>query len=106
MTDGNDCHNRRETIAAQAKDKLQELCDLYETGVNVQQLVLQDVHPPDPVKPSFNEVNEAIQEKERVTNEALAEYNQAIPRARGEALQLIQESEGYATARVNRSVNR
>jgi membrane protease subunit HflK len=93
----------RELIAAQAKDLLQNLCDKYETGIDVQQLVLQDVNPPDPVKPSFNEVNQAIQEKERVTNEAWSDYNQAIPKAKGEALRVIQESEGYAAERVNRS---
>lgn len=93
----------RQRIASQAKDLLQSLCDKYETGIDVQQLVLQDVNPPDPVKPSFNEVNQAIQEKERLTNEALADYNQAIPRARGEAQRMIQEAEGYAAERVNRS---
>jgi membrane protease subunit HflK len=94
----------RANIAAQAKEILRELCDRYETGIDVQQLVLQDVNPPDAVKPSFNEVNEAIQQKERLTNEALAEYNQAIPRARGEALREIQEAQGYAAARVNRAL--
>ncbi len=93
----------RERIASQAKDLLQVLCDRYETGIDVQQLVLQDVNPPDQVKPSFNEVNEAIQEKERLTNEAWSEYNQEIPRAKGEALRVIQESEGYAAERVNRA---
>lgn len=93
----------RERIAAQAKDLLQEINDRYQTGISIQQLVLQDVNPPDSVKPSFNEVNEAIQEKERLTNEALAEYNQAIPRARGDAQRLIQEAEGYAAERVNRA---
>ncbi len=94
----------RASIAAQAKDILQALCDTYEIGIDVQQLVLQDVNPPDPVKPSFNEVNEAIQEKEQLTNIARTEYNQAIPKARGEAQQLIEEAEGYAAARVNRAL--
>jgi membrane protease subunit HflK len=94
----------RANIAAQAKEVLRELCDRYETRIDVQQLVLQDVNPPDAVKPSFNEVNEAIQQKERLTDEALAEYNQAIPRARGEALREIQEAQGYAAARVNRAL--
>ncbi len=93
----------RERIASQAKDLLQEINDRYETGISVQQLVLQDVNPPDTVKPSFNEVNEAIQERERLTNEALAEYNQAIPRARGDAQRVLEEAEGYATERVNRA---
>ena len=58
--------------------------------------MLQDVDPPEPVKPSFNEVNQAIQERERAINEAWAEYNQEIPRARGRAEQTMQAAEGYA----------
>jgi membrane protease subunit HflK len=91
----------REAIARQAKDELQRLCDLYGIGIEVQQLVLQDVNPPDPVKPAFNEVNQAIQEKERAINEAWAEYNQAVPRAKGEAEQAVRAAEGYAAERVN-----
>ena len=91
----------RARIANEAKDELQILCDLYEIGIEVNQLILQDVNPPDPVKPSFNEVNEALQEKERKINEAWAEYNQIIPKARGEAEQTIRAAEGYAAERIN-----
>ena len=91
----------REAIALQAKEELQRLCNLYEIGIEVQQLVLQDVNPPDPVKPAFNEVNQAIQEKERAINDAWADYNKAVPRARGEAEQAIRSAEGYAVERVN-----
>ena len=93
----------RESIAAAAKDLLQHLCKLYDNGIMVQQLVLQDVDPPEPVKPSFNEVNQAIQERERAINEAWAEYNQEIPRAKGRAEQALQAAEGYAVDRVNRA---
>ena len=93
----------REAIAAKAKDLLSNLCKLYDNGITVQQLVLQDVDPPESVKPSFNEVNQAIQERERAINEAWAEYNQEIPRARGRAEQQLQAAEGYAVDRVNRS---
>jgi membrane protease subunit HflK len=93
----------RARIATEAKEELQMLCDLYEIGVDVNQLIFQDVNPPDPVKPSFNEVNEALQEKERKINEAWSEYNQIIPKAAGEAEQAIRAAEGYATERVNRS---
>jgi membrane protease subunit HflK len=93
----------REDIARQARDELQRLCQLYGLGIEVQQLVLQNVNPPDPVKPAFNEVNQAIQEKERSINEAWAEYNQAVPRAQGEAEQMIRAAEGYALERVNRA---
>jgi membrane protease subunit HflK len=91
----------RARIEAEARDELQSLCDLYEIGIEVNQLKLQDVNPPDPVKPSFNEVNEALQEKERKINEAYAEYNQEIPKAKGEAEQMIRGAEGYAMERVN-----
>jgi membrane protease subunit HflK len=91
----------RARIALEAKEQLQALCDLYEIGIEVNQLIFQDVNPPDPVKPSFNEVNEALQEKERKINEAWSEYNQEIPKAMGEAEQMIRGAEGYATARIN-----
>jgi membrane protease subunit HflK len=93
----------RQRVADQAKISLQELADRYETGVDIQQVVLQDVNPPDPVKPSFNAVNEAIQEKERAINEAYAELNRAIPRAKGEAQETLQAAEGYAIDRINRA---
>ena len=93
----------REAIAARAKDLLSELCKRYDNGISVQQLVLQDVDPPESVKPSFNDVNQAIQERERAINEAWAEYNQEIPRARGLAEQTIEAAEGYAVDRVNRA---
>ena len=59
--------------------------------------------PPDPVKPSFNEVNQAQQEREKLINQAQSEYNRIIPRARGEAQQTIQEARGYALDRINRA---
>jgi membrane protease subunit HflK len=93
----------REGIAAKAKELLANLCKLYDNGITVQQLVLQDVDPPESVKPSFNAVNQAIQERERAINEAWAEYNQEIPRARGLAEQQIEAAEGFAIDRVNRA---
>lgn len=91
----------REKIALEAKVEMQRLCDFYGIGIEVQQLVLQDVNPPDPVRPAFNEVNQAIQEKERAINDAWAEYSQVVPRAKGEAEQAVRAAEGYALERVN-----
>lgn len=91
----------RQEIADLAERELQALCDQYETGIKVDQVVLQDVNPPDAVKPSFNEVNEAQQEREKLINEAQSEYNRVVPRAKGEAQQTINEAEGYALNRVN-----
>jgi membrane protease subunit HflK len=93
----------RQAVATKTKDLLQHFAERYECGVDIQQVVLQDVNPPDPVKPSFNEVNQAIQEKERAINESQAELNKEIPRARGEAEQAVRAAEGYAIERVNRA---
>jgi len=91
----------RQEIASTVTVKVQELCDQYETGIKVEQVVLQDVNPPESVKPAFNEVNEAQQEREKLINQALSEYNKVIPRARGEAERTIEKAKGYALERVN-----
>ncbi len=93
----------RQEVAAVVLEQLQELNELYETGIQVEQVVLQDVTPPDPVQPAFNEVNEAEQEKSKLISQAQSEYNKVVPRARGEAEQAIRAAEGYAVQRVNQA---
>jgi len=93
----------RQEIEDLVKVGLQDLATQYDTGIRVDQVVLQSVNPPEPVKPSFNQVNQAEQERERLVNEAQSEYNKVVPRAEGEALQAIQQAEGYALDRVNRA---
>ncbi|HKH49562.1 MAG TPA: FtsH protease activity modulator HflK [Thermoanaerobaculia bacterium] len=93
----------RQEIAAEVEQRLQALCNEYDTGIKIEQVVLQDVNPPDAVKPSFNEVNQAQQEREKLINQARADYNQIIPRAKGQALQTLEQAQGFATDRVNRA---
>ena len=93
----------RQEIETTVKEKVQQMANQYETGITIDQVVLQDVNPPDPVKPSWDEVNQAQQQRDRLINEALGEVNKVIPRAEGEALQAILQAEGYALDRVNRS---
>ena len=91
----------RQEIASAVEVKLQELSNQYELGLQVEQVVLQDVNPPEEVKASFNEVNEAEQEREKLINQARSEYNRIIPKARGDAAKVIEEARGYALERVN-----
>lgn len=91
----------RAEVALEAELIIQKICDEYALGIKIEQLVLQDVNPPDPVKPSYNGVNEAEQQRETLINEARSDYNRVIPRAAGEAEQTIQQAEGYALSRVN-----
>ena len=91
----------RQEIATTSERLLQEMVNQYEMGIVIEQIVLQDVTPPDPVKPSWDEVNQAQQQRDRLVNEALAEYNKVVPRAKGEASQAVLQAEGYALERVN-----
>lgn len=94
----------RQEIEVEALARMQELANRYGLGLRINQVQLKDVDPPAPVQASFNEVNQAQQERERAINVARGEYNKAVPRARGEADRAIQEAEGYATERVNRAL--
>lgn len=94
----------RAEIASRMEQLVQDICREYSLGVKIEQVVLQDVNPPDPVKAAFNAVNEAQQEKETLINQAKSEYNKVIPRAKGQAQETIQKAEGYATERVNNSL--
>lgn len=93
----------RQDIEAEAQVKTQALLDEFETGIDIVTIKLQDVNPPAPVQPAFNEVNEARQERERIINQALEAYNKVIPQAKGQAEQVIRQAEGYASNRVNRA---
>ena len=93
----------RQEIADLVEQRLQAACDQYETGIKIDQVVLQDVNPPDEVKASFNEVNEAEQERETLINQAQEAYNKRIPNARGQAQKAIEVARGYALDRVNRA---
>ena len=93
----------RVAVASEVKEEMQKILSDYETGIRLVTVELQDVTPPDPVKPAFNEVNEARQDLERMVNQAQEQANKLIPRAAGEARQAIAEAEGYATERVNQA---
>ena len=93
----------RSEIAGKLKVLIQEIANEYHLGLKIDQVVLQDVTPPNPVKAAFNAVNEAQQEKETLINQAKSNYNKVIPKARGQAQETIQKAEGYATERVNNS---
>lgn len=93
----------RSEVKTVAQEKLQKLCELYDIGINIDEVVLQDVTPPEPVQGAFNQVNEAEQEKSQLISEAQSEYNKVVPRARGEAQQQILAAEGYRLDRINRA---
>jgi modulator of FtsH protease HflK len=91
----------RQEIEAQTLVQLKALSGVYGLGVSIMQVQLKNVHPPHGVQSSFNEVNQAQQEREQMINVANGEYNKAVPKARGEADQQLRAADGYALSRVN-----
>src|SRR4051812_16748384 len=91
----------RDEVEAEVLVKLKALSERYGLGISVMQVQLKEVHPPMSVQASFNEVNQAQQEREQAINVARGEYNKVVPRAKGEADQRLSTSEGYALRRVN-----
>lgn len=99
----NEVISKREEIADQAVEFLQKELDEADTGINVTTIEMKKTNVPEPVQPSFNEVNQAVQEKEKMIYKAREQYNKLIPQARGSAEKTIKSAEGYALDRVNRS---
>ncbi|WP_028326033.1 FtsH protease activity modulator HflK [Desulfatirhabdium butyrativorans] len=99
----NEVISKREEIAVEAKNILQAELDNAESGISIVTIEMKRTNVPEPVQPSFNEVNQAIQEKEKLIYQAREEYNKAIPSAKGEAERTIRAAEGYALDRVNRA---
>jgi membrane protease subunit HflK len=91
----------RHEIELEAHAVLQKLAEQYRLGMSVDLIQLRNINPPRAVQASFDEVNQAQQEKQRAINLASGEYNKAVPRAKGEAARLIAEAQGYAEKRVN-----
>jgi membrane protease subunit HflK len=91
----------RQEIETEALTKMQALSTKYAMGISIDQVQLKNINPPEPVQESFNEVNQAQQEKEKLINEARRDYNKVIPLAEGEKDQRIREADGYRLKRVN-----
>ncbi len=91
----------RQEIESEALTKMQALSTRYAMGISIDQVQLKNINPPEPVQESFNEVNQAQQEKEKLINEARRDYNKVIPLAEGEKDQRIREADGYRLKRIN-----
>ncbi len=97
----NEILTKRREIADTAVIFLQTALDEAEVGLSISTIELQNTNVPGPVQPSFNEVNQAVQEKKEMILKAREERNKVIPSARGEAEKTIRQAEGYALEKVN-----
>ena len=90
----------RDKIAMETAKKVQETLDAYNTGIQIENVYLQDVTPPDPVVAAFDDVNNAKQDKEKIINEANRYSNDIIPKAEGQAEQILRQAESYSFEQV------
>jgi len=99
----NEVISKREEIAVEARSVLQAELNNADSGIHIITIEMKKTNVPGPVQPSFNEVNQATQEKEKVIYQAKEDYNKAIPESKGEAERTIKAAEGFALDRVNRA---
>ena len=93
----------RAQIEAQVRQQTQEMLDSYGAGVEITQVQLQKVDPPNAVIEAFRDVQRANADRERLRNEAESYRNDIIPRARGEAERMVQEAQGFKESQVARA---
>lgn len=94
----------RTAIEVQGQELMNDIFQSYKAGIRVTTVKLQNVVPPKgTVQDAFEDVNKAIQDMNRFINEGKEAYNKEIPKAKGEADQLVQIAQGYAAERVNRA---
>ena len=91
----------RQEIETEALTKMQALATKYSMGISIDQVQLKNINPPKLVQESFNEVNQAQQQKEKLINEARRDYNKVVPLAKGKKDQRIREADGYRLKRIN-----
>jgi membrane protease subunit HflK len=93
----------RQEIEIEALRLLQEALNKYRAGIKIVAVQLRNVTPPEPVQASFNDVNRAEQDRERLIDQAKAVYNREIPSAEGEAQRTVEQAEGLRQERINRA---
>ncbi|MGD8784090.1 MAG: FtsH protease activity modulator HflK [Thioalkalispiraceae bacterium] len=93
----------RNDVAESTGELIQKILDRYDTGLLVEEVNLVYSEAPEEVKPAFDDVNSAEQDRDRFIEEARKYQNQVIPIARGEAARVEQEAEAYKAEKIARA---
>jgi len=94
----------REEIAIKTKSLMQSILDLYQTGINITSVTMQNAQPPQQVQAAFDDAVKAKQDLERQKNEGQAYANDIVPKARGTASRLTAEANGYKISIENEAL--
>ena len=93
-------YEQKAAVASEAQQILQQILDRYETGLEIDEVNLEDVQPPAAVREAFGDVISAIQDKSRAVNEAEGYANEILPKARGQATEVRQAAQGYHDSKI------
>jgi len=93
----------REDIALSTQETIQEILDSYESGLQVLRVNLQEAKPPEPVKASFDDVTQAVEDEVKLRNQAEAYRNEILPTARGESARMLEQAKAYKQEVVARA---
>jgi membrane protease subunit HflK len=91
---------KRGIVETETQEELQHTLDLYESGLAVLGIELQDVQPPEPVRAAFDDVLGAVQDRNRAVNEAQGYANEVLPKSRAQAVELVESARGYKDASI------
>ncbi|SMN14558.1 HflK protein [uncultured Candidatus Thioglobus sp.] len=93
----------RVAVADSIKDKSQELLNVYQTGLIITTVNMQDAQPPEPVQAAFSDAVKAREDKQRLINEAQTYANDILPKSRGKAVRMLEEAKAYKSEVVSKS---
>jgi membrane protease subunit HflK len=97
---------KRGIVETETQEDLQQTLDLYESGLAVLGIELQDVQPPEPVRAAFDDVLGAVQDRNRAVNEAQGYANEVLPKSRAQAVELVESARGYRDASIAEATHR
>lgn len=93
----------KQEIQAQTRGLMQRILDMYDTGLSVVAVQMQNVHPPDEVVDAFKDVASAREDKSRFINEAEAYQRDVLPKARGEASHITNQAQAYKETKIRKA---
>lgn len=90
----------RENIASETEQTMQKILDRYNTGIEIREVAIQNVQPPDQVQDAFEDAIRARKDYDRKINEGKAYANDILPRSQGQAARLLEDAEAYRRSSI------
>jgi membrane protease subunit HflK len=93
--------NAKSDVEKVTTESLQELLDKDKSGINITNVQILSLEPPDEVADAFRDIASAMEEKQTYILEAEEYTNQVVTEARGKAAAMVNLAEGYKIKKIN-----